>query len=172
MASTPQSPAAAPSPEAVHVEETHVGLYQVVIHAGGATFLGDEPRDAGGLGSGPNPYELLGAALGACTAMTVRSYAQRKGWPLAHVRVRVAHVRATLEARDRFEREVSFEGDLDETQLARLEAIANRCPVHQTLERGADVRTTVVPRGETALEASSGQHVRDMNEACGEEAAA
>jgi putative redox protein len=170
MVSTPQSPA--PAPEAVLVEGTNAGLYQVAVHAGGATFLADEPLDVGGLGSGPNPYELLAAALGACTAMTVRSYAQRKGWPLTQVSVRVAHVRATPEARDRFEREVSLEGDLDETQLARLEAIANRCPVHQTLERGADVRTSIVPPGETAIEASSGQHVRDMDEACGEEAAA
>jgi putative redox protein len=172
MASTPQSPAAAPKPEAVHVEETHAGLYQVVIHAGGATFLGDEPQAAGGLGSGPNPYELLAAALGACTAMTVRSYAERKGWPLAHVSVRVAHVRATLEARDRFEREISFEGDLDAAQLARLEEIAKRCPVHRTLERGADVQTAIVPAGVAALEASSGQHVHAMNEACSEGAAA
>ena len=172
MVSTPQSPAAAPDREAVLVEETHAGLYQVAVHAGGATVLGDEPQAVGGLGSGPNPYELLGAALGACTAMTVRSYAERKGWPLAHISVRVAHVRATLEARDRFEREISFEGELDADQLARLEAIANRRPVHQTLERGADVRTTILPPGETAIEASSGQHVRDMDEACGEAAAA
>lgn len=170
MVSTPQSPAAAP--EAVLVEETHAGRYQVAVRAGGATFLADEPLAVGGLGSGPNPYEILGAALGSCTAMTVRSYADRKGWPLAHVSVRVAHVRATLEARDRFERRISFEGDLDAAQLAKLEAIANRCPVHQTLERGADVRTTIVPPGETTREESSGQHVRDMNEACADEAAA
>jgi putative redox protein len=171
MVSVPQSPTA-PDLEAVLVEETHAGRYQVAVNAGGATFLADEPLDVGGLGSGPNPYELLGAALGACTAMTVRSYAERKGWPLAHVSVRVAHIRATLETRDRFEREISLEGDLDATQLARLEAIANRCPVHQTLERGADVRTSIVPPGACAAEESSGQHVRDMNEACGEDPAA
>ena len=70
---------------------------------------------------------------------------QKKPWPLERVHVRVAHARATLNARDRFDREIILEGDLDETQRAKLLDIANRCPVHATLERGADVATGAWP---------------------------
>jgi len=84
--------------ETVLVAETGLGKYQVEARAGDAAFLIDEPVSAGGLGSGPNPYNLLSAALGACTAMTIRLYASRKGWPLTHVRTAVRHCRAGLQA--------------------------------------------------------------------------
>jgi putative redox protein len=159
--------------ESVLVEETGGGRFQVAVHAGRSTFFADEPAAVGGLGSGPGPYDLMSAALGSCTAMTLRLYAERKGWPLMRVKVRVEHVRATLNARDRFEREIIIEGDLDDAQRARLLDIANHCPVHLTLERGADVRTALAPPSEAAADLTeSGQHMRHMKEACHEEPAA
>ena len=169
MSETPTT--AGDEADTVIVEETRAGRYQVEVHAGGTSFLADEPVAFGGLGSGPNPYDLLSAALGACTAMTLRLYADRKAWPLRRVKVRVGHVRATLNARDRFDREITIEGVLDEAQRATLLDIANRCPVHLTLERGADVSTVLTPAGEAdpgAL-AETGQHMRHMNEAYREE---
>jgi putative redox protein len=164
-----QTPIASEKAESALVEETGAGRFQVVVHAGGSAFLADEPIAVGGLGSGPNPYDLMSAALGSCTAMTVRLYASRKVWPLKRVRVRVEHVRATLDARDRFEREIIIEGDLDDAQRKKLLDIANHCPVHRTLERGADVATVLAPPGpsEAAPDlADGGQHMRHMKEAC------
>jgi putative redox protein len=99
--------------------------------------------------------------------MTLRLYAARKAWSLERVTVRVEHVRATLSSRDRFEREIRLEGDLDDAQRSKLADIANRCPVHVTLERGADVRTVVVAAGVAgeSQDGGAGQHVRHMREA-------
>ncbi len=124
------------------VEPTGEGDFQVEVHAGGAHFLADEPVEVGGLGSGPTPYDLVSAGLGACTAMTLRLYARRKGWPLARVRVCVGHARANdMSPPDAFLRDVVIEGDLSAEQHAKLIEIAGRCPVHRTLERGARVQT-------------------------------
>ena len=120
------------------VEETGVGDFQVAVQAGGTTFLADEPIEAGGLGTGPNPYELLGAALGACTAMTLRLYARRKGLPLEAVRVAVRHERRE---KDVFIREICLVGELDEARRERLLQIAEQCPVHRTLTAGARIET-------------------------------
>jgi putative redox protein len=118
-------------------------------------------------GTGPNPYELLAAGLGACTAMTLRLYAQRKGWALKRAEVRVLHIRATLAARDRFAREIAIEGDLDDDQRRRLLEIANRCPVHLTLERGAEVITTLVRAQQIEdRDPLPDSHMRLMREAC------
>lgn len=152
--------------ETVLVSETGLGGLQMVARSPGAAFLVDEPIRAGGLASGPNPYDLMSAALGACTAMTVRLYARRKGIPLERVQVSVRHHRASLEARDLFDRTISLEGLLSEADRTRLLAIAERCPVHRTLERGADIQTTLsaavaspeTPGGEP-------EHLRDMEEA-------
>lgn len=156
------------APEAVIVEETRAGRYQVEVRAGGASFLADEPVASGGLGSGPNPYGLLSAALGSCTAMTLRLYADRKSWPLERVKVVVDHTRSGLGARDQFHREIRLEGPLDAAQRTRLLEIANRCPVHGTLERGADVHTTLIDFESTPVSAGDEtcQHMRDMSEAC------
>jgi putative redox protein len=139
-------------PDAVTVAETGVGRLQVEVSAAGASFLADEPLEAGGLGSGPNPYGLLCAALGACTSMTVRLYAERKGWPLRRVTVRVLHARGP-DGHDRFAREVTLEGALDEAQRRRLLEVAERCPVHRTLEHGAEIFT--VPAQPPAEQADS-----------------
>jgi putative redox protein len=152
------------NPETILIEETGAGRYQVEVREGPATFLVDEPVAFGGLGSGPNPYELIGGALGACTVMTMRLYAERKGWALAHVKARVRHIRGTLKERDVFEREIEIAGALDTAQRQRLMEIAMRCPVHLLLERGADVRTS-----EAELQGPSeetDQHLRHMVEAC------
>jgi putative redox protein len=113
------------------------------IAAGPHTIFADEPADAGGDDSGPDPYELLLSALGACTSMTLLLYARRKRWPLERVEVRLSHGRdyardceecAEQPAQiDLIERRITLIGDLDDTQRARLLDIATRCPVHRTL---------------------------------------
>jgi putative redox protein len=158
----------APSGESVVVDDTGVGKFQVEARMGSTALLIDEPASVGGLGSGPNPYDLMSAALGACTLMTIRLYATRKAWPLTHVRVRVTHRRGALQARDVFDREIHLEGALDADQRQRLKEIAERCPVHLSLERGSDVVTTLVEAAEP-LAAKSGTlcaHMKDMEEAC------
>ncbi len=150
--------------ETVIVEETGGGRFQAQVTSGSSTFLVDEPVSQGGLGSGPNPYDLLSAALGACTAMTIRLYAEHKKWPVTHVRVNVTHHRQTLAARDVFSREIVVDGPLDAEQKAKILEMAERCPVHVTLDRGSDVRTTLVhnPGGEAT---SLGEHMKTMTEA-------
>lgn len=108
------------------------------------TLVADEPIEVGGTDQGPTPYDLLGAALGTCTAMTLRMYADRKAWPLEGITVHVEHDRLhaqdcltceTDEGKiDRFRRTITLDGPLDETQRTRLLTIADRCPVHRTLE--------------------------------------
>lgn len=126
----------------VVVEETGEGGFQVEVRAGGARFLADEPVDVGGLGSGPTPYDLLGAALGACTAMTLRLYARGKDLPLGRVRVTVGHSKDKTESPpDLFVRRVRLDGSLSEEQTRRLLEIADRCPVHRTLAGGTRIET-------------------------------
>ena len=153
-----------PVGDEVLVSETGLGKLQMVARTATGAFLIDEPVAVGGLGSGPNPYDLMSAALGACTTMTLRLYATRKDWPLKRVQVAVRHHRASLDARDLFERTISLEGPLDDTQRARLLEIANLCPVHKTLDRGSDVRTALRGVGEPPLGAGS-EHMRDMEAA-------
>jgi len=153
--------------EGVEVRETGRGKYQVEIAAAGTRFLADEPASVGGLGSGPTPYDLLASALGACTAMTVRLYATRKAWPLESVTVRVLHRRDGLEAKDRFAREIVLTGALSTEQRRRILEIANRCPVHETLEAGSEV-ITILAEAPLAggLDPAPTAHATDMVEAC------
>jgi putative redox protein len=128
--------------QGARVEETGAGRFLVRINAGGAVFLADEPIAVGGLGTGPTPYDILCAGLGACTVMTLRMYAERKGWPVAHLAAEVSHVREEgADPPDRFIRRITIEGAVDAAQRARLLEIAGRCPVHQTLERGSRIET-------------------------------
>src|SRR5438874_1917361 len=127
----------------VVVRGVGTGPFSTVVEAGQHTVLADEPTDAGGADSGPSPYDLLLAALGSCTVMTVRLYAGRKGWPLDDVSVTLAHDRihaadcADCETGDghvdRISREITLTGDLTAEQRDRLLRIAERCPVHRTL---------------------------------------
>nr|WP_298682545.1 bifunctional alpha/beta hydrolase/OsmC family protein [uncultured Dongia sp.] len=126
----------------VVVEETGGGKFQVVVKAAGTRFIADEPVSAGGLGSGPAPFDILAAALGACTTMTLRMYAQQKGWPVDHLRVSVAHQKDKDQSPpDLFTRAITIAGDVDDAQRARMIEIAEKCPVHKTLTNGARIAT-------------------------------
>ena len=113
------------------------------VVAGSHRFAADEPAAAGGTDTGPGPYDLLLAALGACTSMTVSLVARRRGWPLESVTVRLRHSRIyardcedceTKDGRiDRIEREITLKGALDAAQRQSLLAVADKCPVHRTL---------------------------------------
>ncbi|MCK8462602.1 bifunctional alpha/beta hydrolase/OsmC family protein [Aliiroseovarius sp. S1339] len=111
----------------------------------------DEPLAYGGTNKGMSPYGFLAAGLAACTSMTIRMYARRKGWPLDHVRVDVSHDKVhaqdaetgTRDRIDQFRREIYLQGALDADQKARLLEIADRCPVHRTLEGSSEVVTVL-----------------------------
>jgi putative redox protein len=135
----------------VLVRETGGGKFQQEILSGSHRFLADEPVKVGGLDSGPGPYDLLLAGLGACTSMTLRLYADHKKLPLERVSVRLMHNRIHAEdclncetkegMIDRIDRSITMEGPLDAEQRKRLLEIANKCPVHRTLESEIEIRT-------------------------------
>ncbi|GGY39781.1 bifunctional alpha/beta hydrolase/OsmC family protein [Parvularcula lutaonensis] len=140
----------------VEVRETGQGKFQALVKAGPHRLLADEPTAVkGGLGTGPSPYEYLSIALGACTTMTIRMYADFKKLPLDRVTVKVDHEKRHADGAadamekeppiDHFTRKVSLEGELSEEQRQRILQIADRCPVHRTLERGADIDTREEP---------------------------
>jgi putative redox protein len=148
---------AAPGPGVVIVRETRRGTFQQEIIFGAHHLLADEPVDVGGLDSGPGPYDLLLAALGACTSMTLRLYADQKKLPLTRVEVRLRHGRiyavdcAECDTKegliDHIELVIALEGDLTAAQRARLMEIADKCPVHRTLKSEVDIRTVEWPPG-------------------------
>ncbi|KQZ71355.1 osmotically inducible protein C [Sphingopyxis sp. Root214] len=139
----PAMPPTAASPFDAEAEETRLGKFQLAMRAGKAAFIADEPESAGGLGSGPTPFNLLSAALAACTTMTLRLYAERKGWPVERIRTGVTHRKDKgAEKPDVFSRRVEIEGAIDEAQHAELLGVADRCPVHRTLETGSRFEAT------------------------------
>jgi uncharacterized OsmC-like protein len=125
------------------------------IEIGHHRLTADEPIAAGGTDTGPNPYELLLSALGACTAITVRLYAQRKGWPLEAVEVALHHERihaedcANCETQDgyldKITKDITFVGPLDASQRLRLAEISERCPVHRTLQHEVIIEQRLEP---------------------------
>lgn len=125
------------------------GYLTDITSSDGHHLLADEPLAYGGTNKGLSPYGFLSAGLGACTSMTLRMYARRKGWPLAHVSVDVSHNKmhaqdaetAVGEKIDTWRRRITLTGDLDAEQRARLLEIADKCPVHRTLERSSTVIT-------------------------------
>ena len=136
----------------VTVSETGMSKFQNWVQSGPHHFMADEPKSYGGTETGPTPYNLLSAALGACTSMTLRMYADRKKLPLERVRVHVTHSKIhsedcatcnenTARKVDQFARSIEIEGPLDETSRQRLLEIADRCPVHQTFESTAKIIT-------------------------------
>jgi putative redox protein len=139
-------------PGEVLVTETRASKFQQRVRAGAHTLLADEPVAQGGAGTGPSPYDYLSIALGACTSMTLRLYADFKKLPLKKAEVLVRHDKRHAEdcqacaedsapKVDHFERVIRLEGELDEEARQKLLAIANKCPVHNTLERGARILT-------------------------------
>jgi len=143
------------APRKVVVTETGKGKFQQSVAVGPHRFLGDEPVAAGGLDTGPSPYDLLTAALGTCTAMTIRLYADLKALPLTGVSVALTHEKihaadcANCETKegkiDRIERTIALKGPLDDAQRARLMQIADKCPVHRTLTSEVEIRTSLAP---------------------------
>ncbi|MEP6995298.1 MAG: OsmC family protein [Acidobacteriota bacterium] len=144
-----------PSPYEVVVTEIGKTLAQR-IQAGRHALLADEPVPSGGSDAGPDPYALLLSALGACTAMTLRMYADRKKWPLEGVTVRLSqqkiHARDCAECErddgsriDRITREIVLSGPLEDAQKQRLLEIADRCPIHRALMGKKEIVTRIVP---------------------------
>ncbi len=136
---------------AVHVSEADdEGFLQDVNVAGRHRYFADEPLSVGGTDLGPTQYQYVSAGLGACTTITIRMYARRKGYPLDHVAVDVYHDKMHVEAvngterRDVFKRNVHLVGDLSADQRADLLRVANKCPVHKTLHSEAIVETRLV----------------------------
>ena len=141
-----------PSEGTVTVTETGTGTYTQQITAGRHQLVADEPLPIGD-DEGPNPYDLLMAALGACTSMTVRMYANRKGWRLDRIQVTLRHKR--IHAQDcadcetkvgwvsHLDRDIEITGEIDDSQRQQLMHIAERCPVHQTLTSEVDVATSL-----------------------------
>ena len=141
--------------DGIRVMEAGDGKFAQTIYAGQHRLRADEPVELGGADSGPSPYDLLVAALGACTAMTVRLYADRKQIPLERVIVDLKHGKvhaadcAECETRegtiDRIDRVVTIEGPLDDAQRAKLLEIADKCPVHRTLKSEIWISTHLAP---------------------------
>lgn len=149
------SPAKAKSEsDGVRVRATGEGRFQQVVQIGRHRLIADEPQSYGGLDSGPSPYDFLSAALGACTSMTIQLYAERKGWRLPPFTVAVSH--SKIHAKDcatcveggsgmidRFERRIAFASDPGEEVASKAREIADKCPVHRTLEARASIVTIV-----------------------------
>jgi putative redox protein len=124
------------------------------IQAGKHRLHADEPAAAGGEDTGPSPYDLLLAALGACTSMTVGAYARRKAWPLEDITVRLRHAKihavdcADCETRegmlDRIECDIHLEGPLSAEQRSKLMEIAGKCPIHRTLTSTIEIKTRAI----------------------------
>jgi putative redox protein len=156
----PVAPAAASEPQGprdtVVVTETKAGKFQQRVTIGPHRLIADEPVESGGMDSGPTPYDLLLAGLGACTSMTLRLYADAKGLPLTRVSVSLQHSKihatdcaecATKDGKiDRIERVIDVEGELDDTARAKLLEIADKCPVHRTLHGELSIPTRLADR--------------------------
>lgn len=143
----PEPPKAADLPEGIlRVTEADPSGFLQDVQSGPHHLLGDEPASVGGTNQGLTPYGFLSASLGTCTSMTIRMYARRKGWDLSGINVDVSHSKTHAEGQkiDNFIRKITLLGELDADQRARLLEIADKCPVHKTLESSAQVTTTLI----------------------------
>ena len=131
---------------AVTVQENGQGRYQQTVIAGEHRLIADEPLSVGGADAGPAPIEFVMAGLGACTSMTLRMYAERKGLPLTRVQVDLRHEKirtADQPPVDRIERVITLEGDLTPEQRQRMLEIANKCPMYRTLTSNIQIESTI-----------------------------
>ena len=139
----------------VKVSETGASKFQNWVQAGPHGFMADEPKKYGGTETGPTPYNLLAAALGACTSMTLRNYASLKELEIGKINVDVEYSKIHIEdcnscedsesgLIDQFERRIAIQGEVDEAVKTRMLEIADRCPVHKTLENNAVIVTKAV----------------------------
>lgn len=128
------------SPTTAYIHETGESAYSVSIEVSGFTLTGDEPESFGGGGLGPAPYDLLCAALGECSAMTVRWYAKQQNWPLDKVEVTLTHHKENKQ--DIFSKHIVLHGAaLSESQRSKLIEVAAKCPVQRTLEGTPRIET-------------------------------
>lgn len=149
---TPPAPPIGAPEGIVRVSEADAAGFLQDVQTGPHHLLADEPLAYGGTNRGPSPYGLLAAGLGACTSMTLRMYARRKGWPLTHVSVDVSHDKVHAQDAstptpaniDLFRRRITVTGDLSDDQKHKLLEIADKCPVHKTLEASSRVETELV----------------------------
>lgn len=139
----PKPPKIETADRSATVAETGLGKFHSQARLGEHLFIADEPESSGGDNGGPNPYQLLASALAACTTMTLRMYADFKGYELGRISTRVEHEREGegADKRDIFHREINVEKDVDEALSEKILEIANKCPVHQTLERSSEITT-------------------------------
>ena len=128
------------------VRENGQGRYQQEVIAGEHRLLADEPVSLGGADAGPAPFDFLMAGLGACTAMTLRMYAERKELPLRRVSVALSHEKVLVDGgnRDQFLRHITLDGELTGEQRARMLEIANKCPVHRALSQSLMIESGLV----------------------------
>lgn len=136
--------------------DTGPSRYAQIVSVGPHVLPADEPGDVGGRDAGPNPYELLLAALGACTSMTVQLYADRRQWPLRGVHVSLSHAKVhaddcahcdtEIRMLDQIDMAIVFDGDLSTEQQQKLMEVAERCPVHRTLDSSVRIRSRLDSR--------------------------
>lgn len=138
------------------VTETGPGKFTQEVTIGSHVLIADEPTENGGNDLGPSPYDFLIAALGTCTAMTVRTYADFKKIPLKKIIVRLTHAKVYAQdcadcensnaKIDHIDRKIELQGDLSDEQRMKLLAIANKCPVHRTLTSQTTISTELVSK--------------------------
>ena len=133
------------SPTTLTVSENGLGRYQQTVSSGRHTLIADEPLAADGDDAGLAPFDFLLAALGSCTSITLRMYAQRKNLALTHVSVALTHEKIDVDGQrvDRIERIITLEGDLSAENRARLLEIANKCPMYRTLQSDIKIDSRV-----------------------------
>ena len=134
----------------VIVAENGQGRYQQGVQAGPHTLIADEPASMGGADADPAPYDYLLTALGACTSMTLRMYAEVKNLPLTRVSVTLSHEKVEIDGKgkiDRISRRIILEGDLTPEQRNRMLEIANRCPIHRTLSGNLEIASSLANEG-------------------------
>ncbi|MDR1995882.1 OsmC family protein [Azonexus sp.] len=131
----------------VVVAESGRGRYQQEVRVGQHRLVADEPASVGGGDGGPAPFDFLLTALGACTSMTLRMYAERKGLALRRVSVELQHEKVDIDGsrRDRIERRITLEGNLSSAERQRLLEIAEKCPVHRALSQPLLIESRLEP---------------------------